>query len=95
MRSHFSTVWISHIYKGNRPIFWAAWIPSLIGDARVIHSRSDAVDAVNAVFAMAAFAAPVTMNEKLLDPIIRAVRNRQPHTNDSGQSDPGRNREDL
>ena len=39
----------------------------MIGDSRVTQSRSDAIDAVNAVFVMAASAAPATMNEKLLE----------------------------
>lgn len=63
--------------QGQSTEFWAAWIPSLIGDARVTHSRSDAVGAVNAVFAMAAFAAPATMNEKLLEQIQMESDDRQ------------------
>jgi hypothetical protein len=63
--------------QGQSVEFWAAWIPSMIGDSRVTQSRSDAIDAVNAVFVMAASAAPATMNEKLLEQIQMESDNRQ------------------
>ena len=63
--------------QGQSTEFWAAWIPALIGDSRVTHNRSDAIDAVNAVFAMAASGAPATMNEKLLEQIQMESDSRQ------------------
>ena len=63
--------------QGQSAEFWAAWIPSLIGDSRVTCRQSDAIDAVNAVFVMAAAAAPATMNAKLLEQIQMESDNRQ------------------
>jgi hypothetical protein len=63
--------------QGQSAEFWAVWIPSMIGDSRVTQSRSDAIDAVNAVFVMAASAAPAAMNEKLLEQIQMESDNRQ------------------
>ena len=63
--------------QGQSADFWAAWIPSLIGDSRVTRDQSDAIHAINAVFAMAAVAAPSTMSAKLLEQIQMESDNRQ------------------